>query len=46
VEIVTIEVCDPLIDVGLKVAVAPVGSPEALKETVGVNPFKGVTLAV
>ena len=36
----------PLIEVGLNVALAPVGSPLALKLTVPVKPPDGVTVAV
>jgi hypothetical protein len=36
----------PVIEVGLNVAVAPVGSPLALKATLPVKPFAGVTVAV
>ena len=34
----------PLIEGGVKLAVAPVGRPEALSATVPVNPFTAVTL--
>jgi len=37
---------DPLTDVGLKVPVAPAGSPVTLKATVPVKPVAGVTVAV
>lgn len=36
---VRVEVPEPATDVGLKVAVAPRGSPETLKLTVPVKPF-------
>jgi hypothetical protein len=37
---------DPATEVGLNVAAAPAGSPEALNVTVPVNPPLGVTVAV
>jgi hypothetical protein len=36
----------PLIDAGLKLGVAPLGRPVALKETLSVNPPDAVTLTV
>lgn len=36
----------PPTEAGLKIAVAPLGSPLALKLTVAVNPFIGLTLAL
>ena len=38
VDTVMVELPDPLTEVGLKVAVAPVGNPLALKVTVPLNP--------
>jgi len=46
VDTVIVELPDPLTEVGLKVAVAPVGNPLALNVTVPVNPPEGVTVAV
>ena len=45
---VTVNVEDPdvVTDAGLKLAVAPVGSPLTLNVTVPVNPPDGVTVAV
>jgi hypothetical protein len=37
---------DPVIEAGLKEAVAPVGSPPALNATVPENPPDGLTLIV
>ena len=47
-EVVTLIVLlpDPATEVGANVAAAPAGSPLALKVTVPVNPFVGVTVAV
>ena len=36
----------PVIGLGLKLAVAPLGNPLALKVTVPVNPFRAPTVAV
>ncbi len=46
--VVTVKVEDPdvVTDVGLKVAVAPVGNPLAVKVTVPVKPFRAVIVAV
>jgi hypothetical protein len=46
--VVTVIVEEPEVvtEVGLKVAVAPAGSPLALKVTVPVNPFSALTVAV
>ena len=41
-----VEEPEPVTEVGLKLALAPVGSPPALKLTVPVKPFNAVTLAV
>ncbi len=46
VDILTVEVPDPLTDVGLNVAVAPVGNPVALSATLPLNPFKAVMVPV
>jgi hypothetical protein len=46
VDTVIVELPDPLTEVGLKVAVAPVGNPLALNVTAPVNPPEGVTVAV
>ena len=43
---VSVEEPDPLIDVGLKLAVAPAGRPPALRPTVPLNPFCGVMVTV
>ena len=41
-----VEEPEPVTEVGLKLALAPVGRPPALKLTVPVKPFNAVTLAV
>jgi hypothetical protein len=41
---VSVDVPDVVIEAGLKLAVAPVGRPEALKFTVPVNPVKAPTV--
>ena len=46
VDILTVEVPDPATDVGLKLAVAPVGNPLALNATLPLNPFKAVIVPV
>ena len=46
VETVSGEVPEPVIDIGLKVAVAPVGNPFTLIFTVLVNPFSALIDAV
>jgi hypothetical protein len=40
IETVSVELPEPAIDVGLKLAVAPVGSPLTLGFTVPVKPFR------
>jgi hypothetical protein len=40
---VTVEYPEPVIEAGLKLTVAPLGSPVALNATVPVNPFTGFT---
>lgn len=42
----SVEVPEPVIEVGVNVPVAPAGSPAKLSPTVPVNPFKAVTVAV
>jgi hypothetical protein len=42
---VSVELPEVEIEVGEKLAVTPVGRPEAARETVPVNPFRGLTLA-
>jgi hypothetical protein len=42
VKTVSIELPEPAIDVGLKLAVAPVGSPLTLRFTVSVKPFSAL----
>ena len=37
---------EPVIVVGLKLALAPVGNPDALKLTTPLNPFCGLTVTV
>jgi hypothetical protein len=37
---------EPLTDDGLKLAVAPVGKPLALNDTVPLNPFRGAVVTV
>ena len=46
--VVTVMVEEPEVvtDVGLKLALAPAGNPEALKLTVPVNPFNAATVTV
>ncbi len=46
--VVTVMVVEPkpVTEEGLKLALAPVGSPEALKLTDPLNPFDGVTVTV
>ena len=46
VDTLTVEVPDPVTDVGLNVAVAPVGNPLALSATLPLNPLKAVTVPV
>ena len=43
---VSVDVPDPLIDVGLKLAVAFAGRPPALRPTAPLNPFCGVIVTV
>ena len=43
---VMVEEPDPVTDVGLKLALAPLGSPPALKATVPLNPPDPVAVAV
>ena len=43
---IRVEELEPVTEVGLKLALAPVGSPPALKLTVPVKPFNAVTVAV
>lgn len=43
---VTVEVPDPVMEVGLNEAVTPLGSPETLRGTLPVNPFRAVTVTV
>ena len=45
VVIVSVEDPEPLIVLGLKLALAPDGKPLALKLTLPLNPFKAVTVA-
>ena len=42
----TVEVPEPVTEVGLKVAVAPVGNPLALKATLPLKPLSALTVAV
>jgi hypothetical protein len=44
VETVSVDDPEPLIEVGLKLAVAPDGNPLALIDTLPLNPFRAVTL--
>ena len=46
VVIVSAELLDPVMDVGLNEALAPPGSPLALKLTVPAKPFRAETLTV
>src|SRR5260370_32685927 len=46
VETVSVEVPEPLTEVGLNVAVASVGKPLALRATLPLKPFTAVTVAV
>ena len=46
VDTLIVEVPDPVTDVGLNVAVAPVGNPLALSATLPLNPLKAVTVPV
>jgi hypothetical protein len=46
VDILTVELPDPVTDVGLKLAVAPVGNPLALSATLPLNPFEAVIVPV
>ena len=46
VEMLTAGLPEPLTDPGVKLAVAPVGKPLALKVTVPVNPFRAPIVAV
>jgi hypothetical protein len=41
---VSVEVPDPLTEPGLKLGLAPLGSPLALKATASLNPPEAVTL--
>lgn len=43
---VTVEVPDPVMEVGLNEAVTPLGNPEMLSGTLPVNPFRAVTVTV
>jgi hypothetical protein len=43
---VKVTVLVPVVDVGLKLAVTPVGKPLATRATVPVNPLRGVTVIV
>jgi hypothetical protein len=43
---VNVEVPEPVRDVGLKLAVAPEGSPDTLRATAELKPSSGLTLAV
>jgi hypothetical protein len=43
---VNVELPEPLTEVGLRLAVPPVGAPEALKLTLPVKPFCAVTVIV
>jgi len=43
VEIVSVELPEPATDAGLKLAVAPVGSPLTLRLTVPVKPFSALS---
>jgi hypothetical protein len=42
---VIVELPEPLTEVGLKLALAPDGRPDALKLTVPLNPLNAVTVA-
>ncbi len=42
----TVDVPEPLTEVGLKLALAPAGKPIAEKATLPLNPFRAVTVAV
>ena len=46
VDMLTVEVPDPVTDVGLKLAVAPVGNPLALSATLPLNPSSAVIVPV
>ena len=46
VDILTVEVPDPVTDVGLNVAVAPMGNPLALSASLPLNPFNAVIVLV
>ena len=46
VETLRVELPEPVIEVGLKPAVVPVGKPLTLNDTVPVNPLTAVTVAV
>ena len=46
VSTVMVEEPDVLIEAGVNVAVAPLGSPLTLKATIPENPFTGVTVTV
>jgi hypothetical protein len=46
VETVSGELPEPATDVGLKVAVAPLGNPLTLRLTVSVNPSRGLIVVV
>jgi hypothetical protein len=46
VETVSVELPEPATDVGLKLAVAPVGNPLTLRFTVPVNPLSALIDAV
>ena len=45
-EAVSVTVLVPVVDVGLKLAVTPVGKPLAARATVPVKPFTGATVIV
>jgi hypothetical protein len=46
VDMLTAELPDPVTDVGLKLAVAPVGNPLAFSATLPLNPSKAVIVPV
>jgi len=46
VEILSVEEPEPATEIGLKVTVAPVGNPLALKETFALKPLSGLTVMV
>jgi hypothetical protein len=45
-ETLSVEVPEPTTELGLKLAVAPVGKPLTLSDTVPLNPATAVTVAV